>query len=124
MAPFEADLGYLPSTPATLLSQPDATRAERQRQVTGKTFLELHADCFDTVRRELQQSSDRMSTYYDKNRPEHTSEVEEEVLTSTKTLRTSTLGSQKQSLKLVGLGRIVLSSASVMTTKDYGVQKV
>ncbi|KAJ8517901.1 hypothetical protein ON010_g18268 [Phytophthora cinnamomi] len=68
MAAFETDLGYLQSTPATLLSAPDTTSgAERRRSAMGKTFLELQADRLATVRRERQRASDRMSKYYDAN---------------------------------------------------------
>ncbi|GMG14591.1 unnamed protein product [Phytophthora fragariaefolia] len=52
MAPFEADLGYLPSTPATMMTPPRATGAERQRRAQGKTFLEHQADRLATVRRD------------------------------------------------------------------------
>ncbi|KAJ8559143.1 hypothetical protein ON010_g8306 [Phytophthora cinnamomi] len=98
MAPFEADLGYLPSTPATLLSPPRATGAERQRCALGRTFLETQSDRLATVRRELQRAADRMSEYYDANRPVQAFEAGEEVLLSTENLANYHAGTTKEKL--------------------------
>ncbi|GMG15926.1 unnamed protein product [Phytophthora fragariaefolia] len=98
MAPFEADLGYLPSTPATMMTPPLATGAERQRRAQGKTFLEHQADRLATLRRELQLASDRMSAYYDENRPVQSFAVGEEVLLSTENLANYHAGTTKSKL--------------------------
>ncbi|GMF17456.1 unnamed protein product [Phytophthora fragariaefolia] len=63
MTPFEVDLGYLSSTPATPFTPPRATGAARQRCALKKTFLEPQVDRLATVRRELQWAADRMSNY-------------------------------------------------------------
>ncbi|OWZ09259.1 LOW QUALITY PROTEIN: Pol Polyprotein, partial [Phytophthora megakarya] len=95
---FEADFCYLPSTPATIMNPPQLSGVERQRQALGKTFLELQANCLATVRRELQKAADRMSKYYDANRPLQTFEVGEEVLLSTENLANYLAGKPKQKL--------------------------
>jgi transposase InsO family protein len=97
MAPFEADLGYLPSTPATLLSPPRAG-PDRQRCAQGKTFLEHQADRLATIRRELQRASDRMSEYYNTNRPVQSFAVGEDVLLSTENLANYHAGTSKAKL--------------------------
>ncbi|OWZ17533.1 Retrotransposon protein [Phytophthora megakarya] len=74
MSPFEADLDYLPSTPATLLNPTQGHGAELQSRAQGKPFLKLQADRLATIRRELQKASDRMNDYYYNNRPEQTIE--------------------------------------------------
>ncbi|OWY98083.1 polyprotein [Phytophthora megakarya] len=98
MTPFEADLGYLPSTPATVMNPPQPSSTERQRQALGMTFLELQADRLATVRRELQKAADRMSKYYDSNWQLQTFEVGEEVLLPTENLPNYHVGTTKQKL--------------------------
>lgn len=108
MAPFEADLGYLSSTPATLLTPPRTTRAEQRRSALGKTFLELQADRIATVRCELQRSADRMSDYYDANRPVQSFDVGEEVLLSTENLANYHAGTTKAKLGARWIGPYVV----------------
>ncbi|OWZ10718.1 Retroelement [Phytophthora megakarya] len=94
MTPFEADLGYLPSTLATIMSPPQSSGAERQRQAFGKTFLKLQSD----------QGNCRMRKYYDANRPLQIFEVAEEVLLSTGNLAKYHAGITKQKLDARWIG--------------------
>ncbi|GMF59816.1 unnamed protein product [Phytophthora fragariaefolia] len=81
-----------------MMTPPRATGAERQRRAQGKTFLEHQADRLATVRRELQLASDRMSAYYDENRPVQSFAVGEEVLLSTENLANYHAGTTKSKL--------------------------
>ncbi|GMF29573.1 unnamed protein product [Phytophthora fragariaefolia] len=111
ISPFEADLGYLPSTPATLHSPPRDTGAERQCCALGKAIPETQSDRLATVRRKLQRVADRMSEYYDANRPVQAFEVGEEVLLCTDNLPNYHTGTTKEKLgaRWIGLYAVVNS---------------
>jgi hypothetical protein len=95
MSPFEADLGYLPATPALPLRVPN----ERTKKLQlGTEFLEKQQDVLARVRRQLQAAQDRMSYYYDHHRPTQDFVVGDQVLLSTTNLAVFHAGTTKKKL--------------------------
>jgi transposase InsO family protein len=99
MSPFEADLGYLPATPASWRSVRESSeRAGNAACTLSKEFLERQRDLLAKARRALQASQDRMSNIYDKNRPVQHFELGDRVLLSTTNLATFHAGTTKKKL--------------------------
>ncbi|POM78436.1 Gag-pol [Phytophthora palmivora] len=70
MSPFKADIGYQPATPASPRTTNEVNQAEINAESRlGIEFVEQQKDILARVRRLLQAAQDRMSSYYDQNRP-------------------------------------------------------
>ncbi|GMF21310.1 unnamed protein product [Phytophthora lilii] len=98
MSPFEADLGYPPITPARWKSVKESKVWNDTAQTLSKEFLEHQQDVLAKARRSLQAAQDRMSNYYDKNRPVHEFKIGDRVLLSTNNLATFHAGTTKKKL--------------------------
>ncbi|POM81809.1 Retrovirus Polyprotein [Phytophthora palmivora] len=86
-SPFKADFGYQPATPAS----PRTTNEVNQAEINAESrlvieFVEQQNDILARVRRQLQAAQDRMSSYYDQNRPTQNFNVGDQVLLSTTNL--------------------------------------
>ncbi|GMF36758.1 unnamed protein product [Phytophthora lilii] len=109
MSPFEADLGYPPITPARWKSVKESKVWNDTAQTLSKEFLEHQQDVLAKARRSLQAAQDRMSNYYDKNRPVQELKIGDRVLLSTNNLATFHAGTTKKKLGPKWIGPYAVS---------------
>ncbi|GMF33626.1 unnamed protein product [Phytophthora lilii] len=109
MSPFEADLGYPPITPARWKSVKESKVWNDTAQTLSKEFLEHQQDVLAKARRSLQAAQDRMSNYYDKNRPVQEFKIGDRVLLSTNNLATFHAGTTKKKLGPKWIGPYAVS---------------
>ncbi|OWZ02157.1 LOW QUALITY PROTEIN: Gag-pol [Phytophthora megakarya] len=83
LAPFEADLGYIPLNPLYLTAERLDNIPKNRR---GAEFHEDHAAILLRCREALAQAQERMHNVYDRNRVEQEFEVGDRVYMSTRTL--------------------------------------
>ncbi|OWZ19856.1 Reverse transcriptase-RNase H-integrase [Phytophthora megakarya] len=93
MSPFEADIGYIPRTPATLNlpSQPSQTTKHSQ-------FILRQSDLLAKARRCIAVAQDRMADQFNKNRRQQTFQMGDEVLLSGENLSAKDVGMTKKKL--------------------------
>ncbi|OWZ04677.1 hypothetical protein PHMEG_00023381 [Phytophthora megakarya] len=112
MAPFVADLGYLP------LSVSDLEIPPRDGPKAASRFVEAQQAILTECQDALNQAQQRMKLYHDRNRPTATYQVGDEVLLDTSNLALHHVGSEnKRSLaaKFVGPYPVI----AVMTPDTY-----
>ncbi|GMF10720.1 unnamed protein product [Phytophthora lilii] len=121
ISPFETDLGYQPITPARWKSVKESKVWNDTRQTLSKEFLEHQPDVLAKARRSLQAAQDRMSNYYDKNRPVQKFKIGDRVLLSTNNLATFHAGTTKKKLGPKWIGPYAVSEKNWTRLLSIGV---
>ncbi|KAF4142679.1 putative integrase p49 (IN) [CHAIN 6] [Phytophthora infestans] len=93
MSPFEADIGYIPRTPATL-----NVPSTRLCQAKHSEFIASQVDTLAKARRCIAEAQDRMAEFNNKNRQPQNFNVGDEVLLPGQHLAARHLGTTKKKL--------------------------
>ncbi|OWZ14277.1 Gag-pol [Phytophthora megakarya] len=100
MSPFQAVIGYMPSTPATINRIVDTDDMTDSAATTlGQEIVEKQKDLLARVKRQLQAAQDQMSAIYDNKRPIQYFSIGDLILLSASNLETFHAGTTKKKLR-------------------------
>jgi hypothetical protein len=99
MAPFEADLGYIPRMQSDHLL--GALRNDQHDQ-KAVDVIERQAEILEVLKVALTKAQETMKRYYDRNRPSQSFKVGDQVMLATKNLAVEHMGIQQKAKRKLG----------------------